>query len=70
MEFQIDEKETKKLNDWLKEHNKKCVFKDPANQGAIGGRLTYSFTPTGLGCVIKITCACGENVDVTDYNAW
>lgn len=38
--------------------------------GAIGGALTYSFTPTTLGVVIKVKCACGKEIDVTDYEGW
>ncbi len=28
--------------------------------GSNGGRLTYSFTPTGVGTVAKVKCACRE----------
>lgn len=39
--------------------------------GAMGGGLTYSFTPTGLGVIVKITEAItGEEIDVTDYDTW
>lgn len=37
--------------------------------GAIGGGLTYSFTPTSLGLITKIEHSyTGEVLDVTDYN--
>lgn len=39
--------------------------------GASGGGLTFSFTPTSLGCVVKVTEALtGEELDITDYEDW
>lgn len=38
--------------------------------GAIGGRFSYKFTPTGLGTIIHCECACGDHLDVTDYDGW
>ena len=39
--------------------------------GAIGGGVTYSFTQTGLGVVIKLTHAgTEEELDVSDYDLW
>ena len=43
--FPISEKEDKKINEWIK----KQMEKNPSTGGAIGGRFTYKFTPTGLG---------------------
>lgn len=68
MEFTLNEKETKKYNKWYKKHKKVCSKKGPA--GAIGGKLTFSFTPTGLGPIIEVKCACGEKKDVTDWKNW
>lgn len=37
--------------------------------GAIGGLLTFQFTPTSLGTVVKVTA--GNHVlDLTDYESW
>lgn len=36
--------------------------------GAIGGAYTWEFTPTSLGTVTVVRCACGEGIDVTDYD--
>jgi hypothetical protein len=66
MNFKIQD--TEKAVKWLNEHQ--CKFCDPENIGAIGGRLTYAFTPTGLGIICKIICACGEEIDCTDYEGW
>lgn len=68
--FNVDKEESAKLNEWLKKHDESCRFADPEKQGAIGGRLTYSFTPTSLGCVAKVRCACGGEVDLTNYEHW
>jgi hypothetical protein len=66
MNFELLEEEVEKYYNWLIEHNKTCPnFK---NEGASGGRLTFSFTPTNLGTVTKVTCACGEELDLTDYD--
>lgn len=42
--FPISEKEEKKINEWIK-------TLPEAYTGAIGGRFTYKFYPTGLGTV-------------------
>ena len=39
--------------------------------GAIGGNLTYAFTPTSLGVVTKVTDSLtGETIDLSDYEDW
>ena len=39
--------------------------------GAIGGRLTYSFTPTGLGTIVVVKCGLtDEELDLTEYDLW
>lgn len=70
IEFALDDIQFIKLVKWEREHDKTCKFANPMKQGACGGRLTYSFTPTSLGVVTKIKCACGEEVDVSDYDEW
>lgn len=68
--FYITQDEYKKFSDWKKEHNKKCKFSDSMSGGAIGGRFTYIFTPTGVGTATTVKCACGEECDLTDYDMW
>lgn len=67
-QFVIHGNESDNMFNWIEEHDKTCPFADPMNQGAIGGRFTYSFTPTSLGQVTKIKCACGEVKDVSEYD--
>jgi hypothetical protein len=32
--------------------------------------ITHEFTPTTLGTIVKLECACGTQKDVTDYQNW
>jgi hypothetical protein len=66
--FSIEGEDYKKFNEWNKKHKKKCKLKD--KQCAIDGRLTYEFTPTGIGTSIVVKCACGEKLDLTDVSIW
>ena len=45
--FPISEEEDKNIKEWIKNQQEK----NPGIGGAIGGRFTYKFTPTGLGTV-------------------
>ena len=39
--------------------------------GAVGGSLTYSFTPTSVGTVVKVRHAGTKEIfDLTDYASW
>jgi len=70
MRFTLDEDKLKKIGEWLNEHDKTCKFASRLSQGACGGRLSYMFTPTDIGVVTKVKCACGEEKDLTDYENW
>ena len=64
--FRLTEKEQKMAEEFEKNHRHKDVYK-----GAIGGHITYSFTPTSLGDAKMIKCGtCGEEKNITDYNCW
>jgi len=65
MMFNLTDDQAKQVGGWGKDHG--CPLKD---QGAIGGALTYSFTPTSIGIVEKVSCACGKDLDLTDYDLW
>lgn len=75
--FSLDEDQGKKLDEWIAKHNETCPhhykpevhgMHNPA--GACGGTLTFKFTPTTLGMVTKVKCACNEEVDLSDYDSW
>ena len=73
--FTIITYELKEVLDWQTEHNKTCPYYDDGTkvvspQGAIGGRTTYSFTPTGIGVAVTVSCACGAKENITDYDSW
>ena len=65
MIFELNEEETQKFNDWRNNHN--CKQKDV---GAIGGRFTFCFTPTSLGELATVKCACGKELDLTNVSDW
>ncbi len=67
MKFELDEDELKTLKELVCEHGRLCTVK---GSGAIGGRLTYTFTPTNMGYITKVECCCGEVFDLTDYDSW
>jgi len=51
----------------------KCDLRQPDGEiyvGAIGGNLTYMFKPTGLGVITTVRCACGGELDLTDWESW
>lgn len=48
--FPISENENNKINEWIDKISKEY----PGNEGAIGGRFTYEFIPTGVGTYGKI----------------
>lgn len=66
--FKATPKESDKIDLWLKDH--KCpLLKISVNKrGNIG--YSVSFTPTGLGDVVEVTCDCKKKCDVTEYEGW
>lgn len=70
MMFKFDNDEAFKMQVWLTEHNEKCKLREGKNTGAIGGRISYTFTPTSLGIIKKVSCACGESICVNDFENW
>jgi hypothetical protein len=39
-------------------------------EGAIGGSLTYCFTPTSLGTVVVVRHSSGAELDLTNFDNW
>jgi len=77
MNFTLTSDQMSQLSEWMTEHNKTCKFSPSNNRdnpssptGAIGGRFTYKFTPTGLGMCVQAECCCGKEVDLTDVEDW
>ena len=83
--FGLSNKQWIKLHNWFKGVNKENAARQWANPemrkhmidentpyaGASGGALTYSFTPTNLGTVVKVTEELsGKVIDLTEYEDW
>ena len=64
--FELSEKEEKKLNDWLEKHNMKCKLK----KKRIPRTLKYCFTPIGIGQIVQVKCSCGKSKDITCEEDW
>lgn len=68
MKFEIIDKELESHQKWFEAHE---CNKPGKYYGAIGGHLTYEFTPNSIGCAIKVKCnVCAESADLTDYDIW
>jgi hypothetical protein len=68
-----NEDEEKQIKEWNRKHDRKCPIlknhkdKTTSPYGTIGGGRTYTFTPTSIGTIMTIECACGEEF-VIDNN--
>ncbi len=62
--FEITQHNEVEIKSWLERHDKTCMFKARSGQGAVGGRLTYSFSPTDVGVMKKVSCACGAETSI------
>ena len=58
--FGITKEENKIITEWIKKHNLTKHGSETVYYGAIGGGMTYIFTPTSIGTVCKVKCSCGE----------
>ena len=74
MIFKLDKKELEIAEKWWTNHRYGCKFYDSrfdeVYAGAMGGAMTYTFTPTGLGTLTELKCICGESVSLTDMEGW
>ncbi len=62
MRFELTEEQYGKYEEWA-DH---C----DTYAGAIGGRLSFVFTPTGLGTCLQVKCICGEKLELTNTEDW
>lgn len=76
-EFKLDADELTKYLAWEAAHHVKgvCKYFDDGKSpicpvGAIGGRVTFHFTQTGVGLISTVSCACGAKEDLTNYDLW
>lgn len=65
--FKLNEAEQTAANDFIEKHLT-CVKEHPTT---IGGSISYTFTPTGVGTGVEIQCnICKTKTDITDYGNW
>jgi len=75
LRFSLTEQQEKEIRKWREEHDCSLRTDDRGVKGeiyvgAIGGAITYQFTPTGLGICEGVKCACNQTLDLTDYDEW
>lgn len=67
--FEMSDEACAAAEAWLTEHMKTCRVWQPKTEGAmkghvyhgaIGGAVSYIFTPTSIGTLISIECTCKE----------
>lgn len=71
--FSLSKEQREAISKWMKEHDQaKHIAPGEKHRysGAIGGAYTWEFTPTSLGVVVTVRCACEESIDVSDYDEW
>lgn len=66
IEFKLNEKENELAEKFLQEHRHPEIYK-----GAIGGHISYIFTPTSISDAVSIRCSiCDKEENITDYDTW
>lgn len=61
-EFEICTSDLKKAKNFVDNHNSSCFEK---HHDSVGSLFSYTFTPTGIGTICKIKCACGQEIVLT-----
>jgi len=62
IQFEIEGKQATKYLKWQLKH-RKCDRK----AGAVGGAVSITFTPTGIGMLTEASCGiCGKKLDLTE----
>ncbi len=70
--FELTEVQVQQAKDFVAHHS--CTI--PVDRhgypeiGAIGGTITYGFSPTGLGTIQTIECVCGAKLNLTNFELW
>ena len=71
--FDLTEEQCERVAEWVKEIDPPREDGEPQH-GAIGGALTYQFTPTTVGLVTKAVFLLGTEreqvLDLSDYDDW
>lgn len=74
MDLDLDDTQRTRLDSWLKmQRALMCQVQGTHSPyyGAIGGEITYCFTPTSLGTILVVKHAgTGKEINLTDFNSW
>lgn len=74
MIFSMDDIQLEKLRVWSEAQDKNVAEKQglaKPNYGCNGGSLTYMFTPTSIGLILRVVNEyTHQSIDLTDYNSW
>lgn len=71
--FGLYKEQSQAISDWKRKHDTDKHMRLGQTHryaGAIGGAYTYEFTRTSIGQCVHVKCACGEGIDVSDYDNW
>jgi hypothetical protein len=71
--FELDDVETKRAKEFIKEHNHFEEFRKMGKFGfsTLGQQFTYQITPGGLGNSVEIICDhCKESKNITNTDKW
>lgn len=66
--FILEGKEFENFKRELHEHYKTCKYSDPRKRGAIGGNITFCFTPTSIGTYVRFRCSCDPSNEINLTN--
>ena len=62
--FTLNREENRRIMDWV-------AALPEGKYGSIGGRITYSFTPTSLGLITVVTDGLsGAELNLTNFEEW
>jgi hypothetical protein len=64
MKFELTKEQLARFKEW--DNNHRC----DAYLNAIGERVSFKFTPTGLGMIVDAECICGEKLSLTESENW
>lgn len=74
LEFQITEHDEGLFKLRPEQEEKLVKWKEARKEvytGVSGGRYTYVFTPTSLGCIVSVLDnVTNDKLDLTDYDLW
>jgi hypothetical protein len=71
LSFTLSREQTEKFVAWRDDEtiHRRCAQTESGT--AIGGALTFKFTPTTIGTVVTVSCCvCNTEIDLSEYDSW